>query len=99
MYVAILYGATQRSRSGIKSRIKPIDKLTGIIQKKSIGAIRLWRSSVTTKAATSVKDRPKFEIIFSFSGRSLLEPWPKMKRVVSITRLISSEIIDNSIFM
>lgn len=99
MYVAILHGAIQRSRSGIKSRIKPIDKLTGIIQKKSIGAIRLWRSSVTTKAVTSVKGGHKFEIIFSFSGRSLLEPRPKMKRVVSITRLISSEIIDNGVFM
>jgi hypothetical protein len=29
----------------------------------------------------------------------LLEPCPKIKRVVSITRLISSEIIDNGIFM
>ena len=64
MYVAIGHGAIQRSRSGIKSRMKPVNKLTGIIQKKSIGAIRLWRSSVTTKARASVKERHKFEIIF-----------------------------------
>ena len=99
MYVAIGHGAIQRSRSGIKSRMKPVNKLTGIIQNKSIGAIRLWRSRVTTKARASVKERHKFEIIFSFSGRSLPEPWPKMKRVVSTTRSISSDIIDNGILM
>jgi hypothetical protein len=79
--------------------MKPVDKLTAIIQKKSIGAIRLCGISVTTKAAISVKEKHPFEIIFSFSRPSLLEPWPKIKRVVSAIRSISSEIIDNGIFM
>lgn len=60
MYVAILHGATQRSRSGIKSRMKPVNKLTGIIQKKlfilnkdvlvqNLIYARYWRTSVRSK--------------------------------------------------
>lgn len=60
MYVAILHGAIQRSRSGIKSRMKPVNKLIGIIQKKlvilnkdvleqNLIYARYWRTSVRSK--------------------------------------------------